>query len=287
MEFNKIIFMNENFESSKEEENLKNENEFLKMKLMLEQGAQFGTMQADSELPAGIENQFLRNVMEFEKQFEEQKMIKIFDKIERPNHFKPVNEIPGDEIENVWNNLDEYLHKYGIELSVCSPNISDRELYRFTTEELFNHEMDDMNVPGMMSCFTYDEFYPDYKYDNTRHAVEDCIEVILKKKHFDWMPLLKKENLRINDHYPVSEKEYINLINRFKDAYEDIQLQEMNDPVCTIEGNSCYVKGNYDVTLTFSSEEIFINGEWMVEYEFDEDFGFWEIANVQVEGINF
>ena len=279
--------MNENFESSDEEENLKNENEFLKMKLMLEQGAQFGTMQTDSELPAGIENQFLRNVMEFEKQFEEQKTIKVFDKIERPNHFKPVNEIPDDEIENAWNNLDEYLRKYSIELSVCSPNISDRELYRFTTEELFNHEMNDMNVPGMMSCFTYDEFYPDYKYDNTRHAVEDCIEVILKKKHFDWMPLLKKENLRINDHYPVSEKEYINLINRFKDAYEDIQLQEMNDPVCTIEGNSCYVKGNYDVTLTFSSEEIFINGEWMVEYEFDEDFGFWEIANVQVEGINF
>ena len=279
--------MNENFESSDEEENLKNENEFLKMKLMLEQGAQFGTMQADSELPAGIENEFLNYIMAYEKQAVERKMIKTFDKIERPNHFKPVNEIPDDEIENAWNNLDEYLRKYSIELSVCSPNISDRELYRFTTEELFNHEMNDMNVPGMMSCFTYDEFYPDYKYDNTRHAVEDCIEVILKKKHFDWMPLLKKENLRINDHYPVSEKEYINLINRFKDAYEDIQLQEMNDPVCTIEGNSCYVKGNYDVTLTFSSEEIFINGEWMVEYEFDEDFGFWEIANVQVEGINF
>ena len=279
--------MNEDFNHLSDEEKLKAENEFLKMKLMLEQGAQFGTMQADSELPAGIENEFLNYIMAYEKQAVERKMIKIFDKIERPNHFKPVNEIPEDEIENAWNNLDEYLRKYSIELSVCSPNISDRELYRFTTEELFNHEMDDMNVPGMMSCFTYDEFYPDYKYDNTRHAVEDCIEVILKKKHFDWMPLLKKENLRINNHYPVSEKEYINLINRFKDAYEDIQLQEMNDPVCTIEGNSCYVKGNYDVTLTFSSEEIFINGEWMVEYEFDEDFGFWEIANVQVEGINF
>src|SRR5450759_619983 len=279
--------MNEDFNHLSDEEKLKAENEFLKMKLMLEQGAQFGTMQTDSELPAGIENQFLNYIMAYEKQAVERKMIKIFDKIERPNHFKPGNEIPEDEIEYAWNNLDEYLRKDSIELSVCSPSISDRELDRFTTEELFNHEMNDMNVPGMMSCFTYDEFYPDYKYDNTRHAVEDCIEVILKKKHFDWMPLLKKENLRINDHYPVSEKEYINLINRFKDAYEDIQLQEMNDPVCTIEGNSCYVKGNYDVTLTFSSEEIFINGEWMVEYEFDEDFGFWEIANVQMEGINF
>jgi hypothetical protein len=279
--------MNENFESSDEEENLKNENEFLKMKLMLEQGAQFGTMQTDPGLPAGAENQFLNYIMEYEKQAAEKKMIKVFDKIERPNHFKPVNEIPDHEIENAWNNLDEYLQKYGIDLTVCSPNISDRELYRFTTEELFDHEMNDMNVPGMMSCFTYDEFYPDHKYDNTRHAVEDCIGVILKKEHFDWMPVLKKENLRINDHYPVSEKEYINLINRFKEAYEDIQLQEMNDPVCTIQGNSCYVKGNYDVNLTLSSEEIFIHGDWRVEYEFDEALGFWEIVNVQIEGINF
>ena len=279
--------MNEHFDPANEEENLKNENEFLKMKLMLEQGAQFGTVPSDSGLPANIENQFLNYVMAYEKQAVERKMIKVFDKIERPNHFKPVNEIPDDEIENAWNELDAYLNKYDIDLAVCSPNISNRELYRFTIEELFDEEMNDMNLSGMITCFTYDEFYPDHKYDNTRGAVEDCIGVILKKQHFDWMPLLKNENLRINDHYPLSEKEYINLINRFKDAYEDIQLQEMNDPVCTIDGNSCYVKGNYNVNLTFSSEEILINGNWMVEYEFDEHLGFWEIANVQLEGINF
>ena len=83
--------MNENFESPDEEENLKNENEFLKMKLMLEQGAQFETMKTDGGLPADIENQFLRNIMEYEKQAAERKMIKVYDKIERPNHFKPVN----------------------------------------------------------------------------------------------------------------------------------------------------------------------------------------------------
>lgn len=281
--------MNKNFEHSEEEEeeNLKNENEFLKMKLMLEQGAKFGTMQTGGNLPPEIENQFLKNIMAFEKQAAEQKMIKVFDKIKRPIQFKPVNEIPDDAIENAWNELDNYLKNYNIELSVCSPNVSNRELYRFTTEELFNHEMNDMNVPGMMTCFTYDEFYPDHIYDNTNIALHDCIECILKKQSFDWMPVLKKENLRINDHYPLSEKEYINIINRFKEAYENIQLQEMNDPVCTIEGNSCYVKGNYDVTLALSSEEIFIHGKWMVEFEFDEEFGFWEIINVQVEGIRF
>lgn len=212
-------------------------------------------------------------------------MIIVFDKIGNPNHFKPVDEIPDNEIENAWNELDEYLKKYGIELSVCSPNISNKELYRFTTEELFDYEMNNINIPGSVTHFTYDEFYPDHKYDNTRHAVEDCIGVILKKQLFDWMPLLKNENLRINDHYPVSEKEYINLINRFKESYEDIQLQDMNDPGCTIDGNCCFVKGNYNVTLKLSSEEIFVKGNWMVEYEFDEEFGFWKISNVQIENI--
>ena len=229
--------MNENFEPAGEGEILQNENDFLKMKLMLEHGAKFGTGETDSELPASVENEFLNYIMAFEKQSVEKKMIKVFDRIERPSHFKPVNEITDDEIENAWNELDAYLNKYNIDLAVCSPNISNRELYRFTIEELFDDEMNDMNIPGMMTCFTYDEFYPDHKYDNTRHAGEDCIGVILKKKtRFDWMPLLKKENLRINDHYPLSEKEYIALINRFKEAYEDIQLQEMNDPVCIIEG---------------------------------------------------
>lgn len=276
--------MNENFEQPAEE-NFKNENEFLKMKLMLEQGAKFGTASTDTELNAGIENQFLNYIMEYEKQAAEKKMIIVFDKIGRPNHFKPVDEIPSDEIENTWNELDKYLKKYGIELSVCSPNISNRELYRFTTEELFDYEMNNINIQGSVTHFTYDEFYPDHKYDNTRHAVEDCIGVILKKQHFDWMPLLKNENLRINDHYPLSEKEYINLINRFKESYEDIQLQDMNDPGCTIDGNCCFVKGAYSVNLKLSPEEISMSGNWMVEYEFDEEFGFWEISNVQIENI--
>jgi len=277
--------MNEH--SEEEEENLKNENEFLKMKLMLEQGAQFGNMAGDGELPAEIENQFLKNIMAFEKQAEEKKMIKVFDKIERPNHFKPVNEIPDDEIENAWNELDNYLRNYNIELSVSSPNISKRELYRFTIEELFNHEMNDMNVPGMMCCFTYDEFYPDHKYDNTRYAVDDCIEIIFRKQLMEWMPHLRSENLRLNDHYPVSEENFKEIINRFKDVYEDIKVNEIKDVDCTIDEKICQVTGTYDIAMKLPLEEIVLRGSWLVEFELDEDFGYWYIVNVQIEGIGF
>ena len=53
------------------------------MKMMLESGAKFGSM-SEEGLPPEIENQFLKNIMAFEKQAQEMKMIKIFDKIETP-----------------------------------------------------------------------------------------------------------------------------------------------------------------------------------------------------------
>jgi hypothetical protein len=158
-----------------------NENKFLKMKLMLEHDAEFGNVKPDTELPPTVENEFLNYVMAFEKQAAERKTIKFFERIERPKHFKAANEIPDDEIDNAWNALDAYLNKYNIDLAVCSPIISKRELYRFTTEELFDYEMNDIFIPGGMTFFTYDEFYPDNIYDNTKIALEDCIQCILKK----------------------------------------------------------------------------------------------------------
>jgi hypothetical protein len=62
--------MNENFDdrSRKEgDENLKSENEFLKMKLMLEHGAEFGEIKMESEVTANIENEFLNYIAEYEK----------------------------------------------------------------------------------------------------------------------------------------------------------------------------------------------------------------------------
>ena len=277
--------MNKNSELP-EEEKLKNENEFLKMKLMLEQGAEFGTMNTDAELSANAENDFLNYIMAYEKQAAERKMIKVFDRIERPAHFKPVAEIRDNEIDTAWDELDSYLNKYHIDLAVCSPNISNRELYRFATEELFDYDMNDIFIPGGMTCFTYDEFYPDHIYDNTRTALEDCIQCILKKTDFSWIPMLRKDDLRINDHHPLSEKEYIDIINQFKEAYEDIKANDLTTTDCQIVDTNCQVKGTYDITLVLPSEEINLKGNWLVEFEFD-DFGFWEIYHVYIEGINF
>ena len=277
--------MKKKMESS--EDSLEDENDFLKMKLMLENGAKFGTIDTDTELPPEVENMFLKNMMEFERQAAERKKIKVFDKIGRPANFRPVNQITESEIENEWKLLSEYLNQYSIDLDVCSPNISKRELYRFTTEELFDYEMDDMKIEGMTSGFIYDEFYPDHIYDNTRYAVDDCIKLIFGPTQIEFMPWLKRKNLSLNDHYPLSEEDFKKRINQFKDAYQDIKLNKLLGIDCEINENFCEVKGEYDITLVLSSEERRILGSWRVEFELDEDGDYWQIVSVQVENIRF
>ena len=137
----------EEFENMSEEEKLKAENDFLKMKMMLERGAEFEKTEKGNELSADIENQFLRNIMEFEKQFDQHKITTVYDKIGRPSQFKPVTEIPDTEIEDAWNELYNYMFDHGVDLTATNPNVTARELYRFTTEELFEHQTDDIVSP--------------------------------------------------------------------------------------------------------------------------------------------
>src|ERR1700730_2318592 len=83
-----MIFMNQNELNEEEkfsddpEENLRMQNDFLKMKLMAQSGAFFG---GEGGLSADIENLFLKNIMEFEKANTNLKTDSIFDILGKPN----------------------------------------------------------------------------------------------------------------------------------------------------------------------------------------------------------
>ena len=270
-----------------DEEKLNAENEFLKMKLMLEHGAQFGgNGNKVRSLPPEIENEFLNNVMAFEKQFEERKTIKVFCKIGRPQHFKPVNDIPDNKINKAWSDLLDYLHKYNIDLDVCSPNISTKELYRFATEELFKHEMDDMDLPGWMTNFIYDEFHPDPVYDNTR-AAEESIRFILKKEPLEFMYHFRSKNLQLNEHASLTEEECKKIVNRFKLAYDDLEINEISVLECIVNETESLVTGTYNVSAASGSEAYQLSGNWKVVFEKDEEAGYWYINAVDIGDIKF
>lgn len=275
----------DDLENMSEEEKLKAENEFLKMKMMLERGAEFEKTEAGNELPADIENQFLRNIMEFEKQFDQHKITTVYDKIGRPTQFKPVNEIPDTEIENAWTELYSYMLDNGIDLTATNPKVTPRELYRFATEELFEHQTDDINIPGMISGFIYDEFYPDYEYENSNLAI-DYIQSVFSKDHLDHMQGLAKK-ITINNLKDLTQENFKAIINQFKDAFDDIVLHTADANSCTIEETTCTVNGTYSATGFISNDKIDWNDQWTIIFHFDDDLGYWEIVTVLIQNINF
>jgi len=276
----KPLIMEENIEP-KGNDHLKEENDFLKMKMMLEHGAEFGS---SKDLPPAIENEFLRSVMEFEKQFERGGRIKVFDKLGQPHHFRPANEVPESEIENEWMKLYEFMQERGIELSVCSPNVKSRELYRFTVEELFESETDNIDMPGMMTCFIYDEFHPDIGYDNSRIAVEQCMHYFFDKAHFYDHHFAKK--VRVNQHMNLSRSELKYVVQNFKNQYDEIVPVHLNVQGCRLDIIRCSVNGNYEVALMVKGKSELKRGHWQVNFHLDKETEYWEINEIQIKGIH-
>ena len=281
--------MGDDFKNLNDEEKLKAENEFLKMKLMLEQGAHFGG-DGETKLPTELENEFLKNIMTFEKQYEERKTIKLFDKIGQPRQYKPVNEIPDSEIDKAWHKLSSYLSEYGINLDVCSPYISTRELYRFTIEELFEHEMDDMSLPGWSTNFIYDEFHPDPIYESEKAVKEELFSALFKVKPVDdYFHCLHSEEILINGKLYATSEEVKASFNRFKSFFKKIELKKLIIDFCEeVNTEKTIVKGNYKaIARTIDDgDKVIFEGQFLVELNHD-DLGYWSIKEIQMGGINF
>ena len=279
--------MRQDFSPMNEEENLRTENEFLKLKLMLEHGGQFGELDEDgnADLPPEIENQFLNNVLAFEKQFSEHRVVKVYDKIGRPQHFRPAAEIAANEIGKAWDQLNVYLNDHGIDVSVCSPNVSIRELYRFVTEELFDYETDDMNLPGWTTNFIYDEFHPDPVYDNSRLVEQDLFNDVFRKDDLFYGIDYSKEGFVFNDVFYSDFKLYSERINRFKSIFDEIAVTEFNVDDCVINECNCFVRGNYKATASIGISETIFAGQYVVKLIIGE-LGYWEMKDIQISGFN-
>jgi hypothetical protein len=266
-------------------EELKAENDFLKMKLMLEHGAQFGGMEEGPSVPPEIENAFLKNIGEFEEQWAKVSYITVFDKIGRPTHFKPADEIEADEIKVAWQELSSLLNANGLELHVCSPNINERELYRFTIEELFRQETEDLNIDGMSTIFIYDEFHPDPLYENTRMVEEELFRDIFCKRevyneiHYD------KKGFLFNDKEYSSWLPFSQLINNFKSAFDEIDLVNIETTSCQVQDDECIVKGNYGATATATAGDTDFRGNFEIKL-IKGDLEYWYFSTISIGGFD-
>jgi len=149
------------------EENLRIENELMKLKLQAELGAKSFSA---SDINPEIENAFLKNVMAFEQNWAGAKPVKVYELLGKPD-FKRSEDLTDDELETALDEISDLLSEKNIDV-YFDDEVDNRSRYRFITEELFEEESTFMPMPGMTTCFDYEEFHPNHKKDIERRAEE-------------------------------------------------------------------------------------------------------------------
>lgn len=151
----------ENFPMSYDpDENKRMENELLQLKLMAELGVD---AHISANTPASIENIFLKNMLAYEKGLAEAKEINIFGLIGKPD-FVSETILDDTSIEAALNKIMNLLNEKQIALDFLG-NYEDRKKYKFITEELFEEKVMNVQLPGMIMHFIYEEFHPNHKLD--------------------------------------------------------------------------------------------------------------------------
>ncbi|MFZ9300329.1 MAG: hypothetical protein ACO23V_05090, partial [Chitinophagaceae bacterium] len=229
--------MHEEYKYISPDEAIKIENEVIKLKLMLEHGASFSHAGSTSLISPETERNFLQYIMDFEQREALAKEMSVFEILGCPQHFPEVLEIEDERIGDVLQDILQFMKDKGIQLTVFSPNIKEREIYRFIKEELFEHRMLHIDVPGMITHFVYDEFHPDHAYENSRTAVSECLQEILQTKEMQWT-FQFEQHLSINQHRNLNIEAFRRRMNLFKNRYKHIEALNIECRNCAIDNNN-------------------------------------------------
>lgn len=260
---------------------LRIDNDFLKLKLMLEQGAEFHTMPGAPPPDPSLENRFLREVVDFEERHRSAGIVRVGDRVGPLHDFCPADSVPEGRLQAELARLQERFHDRGIHLATLSPNFDPRDIYRFMLGEFLELPMRDIEHPGIY-CFVYDDFYPDPYYENEWIALECCIRPILNLAP---IPSFLPDGGRItlNGHEGLDEEECRERISRLHERYTEIVPLHCEAVKTTIRGDRCQVSGRHETGLCEASECRIVRGSWMVELQ-RVDGGDWQVITVTVEG---
>jgi hypothetical protein len=266
----------ENF-SNDPGQNRRIENEILKLKMQAERGAMFGGNMEG--LPPEVEAEFLKNVQSFEDSFDKAKQISIFECIGKPEYKKTDELKSEEEVEKELRRVMELLHSKNIILDVLD-KYGLSVIYKFITEELFQEQIKEVNHPGYIHCFVYEEFHPNHNVDigrTTQEFLDHWFE-----KGFDENSFELAGQLITADGKMFSRDEVITKLRNCLNSYQRFSNIKFMGSDTSFEWNENEKKGMGHAEGMFRYDAEIENGETI---HFDEPFklyminedGFWRI----------
>jgi len=245
---------------------IREENELRKKKLEEELGAVYSTFETGEELDPEIENQFLKNIEEFERRFSENiPQIALYDFIGKPE-MRKVETIPDSEIEAELEKLTTILDENQISVdTLCE--VEARELYRFITEELFVHEVDNMHVPNMTMHFTYEEFHPNHEYDLTNYS-HDFVRTFFDK------------NDEFYDHLINKTAKESKWFENFRNSFKSFDCKHFEIKKIEFDTEKATVWFTMELTgiIDGSNESQTYSGDG--QFDFAMQYDYWYIASI-------
>lgn len=153
--------------SDNPERDLKIENEILHLRLQAELGRE---MISDQLIPPELENIFLKNVLDFEHAYANANQVRVYDFIGRPPFRQPTS-LNDNELELAIEQLCSTMGARNIAIDFDA-DYDLRTKYDFLVNELFELQIDDVCIPGLITHFAYEHFHPNHKREIEARATE-------------------------------------------------------------------------------------------------------------------
>jgi len=265
------------------QENLRMENELLRLKIQAEHG---GQSHSSGSLPPDLENEFLKHIIAFEQNYANAKRVVIYDFIGRPEFTK------ADDLDN--SSLAPALQRITGQLSIKNivvhfdKSIDKRTRYKFITEELFEKETDDFMVPGMTVNFDYEEFHPNHQKEIAERAERFIAGWF--KQGFNEHSYELADYFVLPDKQIMSRKEMVIHLGNIFEAFRGFKDEKYKISEVKFElnenGGLGHAEGvvKYDAVLE-NGEIVEFNGPFKLYMSYDD--GYWGIFHIVFPGFRY
>lgn len=265
------------------EENLRMENELLRLKLQAELGAKSHTSPG---LDPEIENEFLKHVMAFEQNYAKSALVSVYERIGKPD-FANADALDDAAITIALKNVIDILFKNNIEVDF-SGEYDDRTKYNFIVNELFGQEIDDFSMPGMITHYNYEEFHPNHQLDIETRAEEfiaSWFKRDIKENHWSLA-----DSFILPDRQILDKAKVVRGIGQIFEAYTAFTDQKYIIKETHFELNESGGLGNarglakYNAVLE-NGETVTFNGPFIFYMSFEH--GWWSIFHIVFPGFKY
>ncbi len=229
----------------KTSDELSTENELMKLKMMAEFGGDFA---GSEHLPPDVENAFLKQINKFHQMHDKAGMIRIYEFIGEPlyNH---VHDLSEREVPKELKKIRKLLARKGIVVDTLS-GVSDRELYRFITEEVFKQEIQNIRMPNWTIHLIYEEFHPSDEFDVKNQAGHTL--ALIFDKGFISADFVLGEDMKNELGLSVDREELVERIDTYKLGFNQMQL--MGADFKKVEINDERTSAIVDVVAEFRTQ---------------------------------